>query len=151
MKKVRIIILALFIILVVILGTLYLTNANNSKNEKKAEKATKTTEIKEEKDNSQTEEVEEEGTNNYVFTDDEGNDVEIKADKVVTATGFAGSSNYQFYLIGTDLYFENISITDSKEKIAEGIEDVYLKGEYVTAVLGENGKILKENNYITYE
>lgn len=87
----------------------------------------------------------------YSFENQNGDDVEIKADKVVEATGFAGASNYKFYLNSEGiLYFENISVSNSKEKIASGVDDVYLDGEQVTAKLSKNGKILKENNYIIY-
>lgn len=143
-------IVLLFAILLAILGCFLLLNTNNGKDEKTASKSNNNGSVQEAtQDNVQGDADGKE--EKFEFTDDEGNNVEIKADKVVTATGFAGASNYQFYLINKDLYFENISVSGSKEKIATGVSDVYLKGENVTAKLDKDGKVLKENNYIMYE
>ncbi len=139
-------IILIFVILVLFLGIFLYFNIND----KQSKKTTPKSDIKEAiQDNVQGEVNGKEET--FDFTDDEGNNVEIKAEKIVTATGFAGASNYQFYIIDNDLYFENISISGSKEKIATGVADIYLKGENVTAKLKKNGKVLKENNYVMYE
>lgn len=84
------------------------------------------------------------------FENQNGENVTITADKVVSATGFAGASNYQFYLKDDVLYFENISIQNSKEILATGVKDLYLDGNQVTAKLSSEGKIVKENDYIIY-
>ena len=140
----------LFAFLVLFLGVFLLCNINNGKDKKTTLKVENDDDVNDAiQDNVQGENDGKEET--FDFTDDEGNDVEIKADKIVTATGFAGASNYQFYIIDNDLYFENISISGSKEKIATGVSDVYLKGENVTAKLNKDGKVLKENNYVMYE
>ena len=86
------------------------------------------------------------------FKDQEGNEVKISGDKVVSATGFAGASNYKFYLKSGILYFRNIASEDSKEEvIATGVKDLYLENKEVVAELNKDGKIVKENNYIIYK
>lgn len=91
-------------------------------------------------------------TEEYKFENQSGEEVTIEASKIVTATGFAGASNYKFYLRGTTLYFQDTSSSDNKEEIiAYNIKDLYLENKEVTAELGANGKIVKENNYITYK
>ncbi len=84
------------------------------------------------------------------FKNQEGENVEVSGDKIVSATGFAGASNYKFYLRKGTLYFRNIS-TDKEEIIATGVKDLYLENKEVTAELSEEGKIIKENNYINYK
>lgn len=86
----------------------------------------------------------------YSYKNQNGDDIEIIADKVVTATGFAGASNFKFYLRKNDLYFENISIENSRERIATNVLDLYLEEEQVVAKLGNDGKIIKDNNYVKY-
>lgn len=88
--------------------------------------------------------------NKYTFESQSGDTVEIKANKQVSATGFAGASNHVFYLKGSKLHYMNLG-TGLDEVIAENITDIYLDGEDVVAVLDKNGKVLKENNYITYK
>ena len=118
-------------------------NNKDNKNEQKEEKEETNTESKEE--NKKEEKTES-------FKDQEGNDVKISGDKIVSATGFAGASNYKFYLRNGSLYFRNISDEDSKEEIiATGVKDLYLENKEVTAELLPDGKIVKENNYITYK
>ena len=86
------------------------------------------------------------------FEDQEGKTIEITANKIVSATGFAGASNYKFYLKEETLFFLNIANKNNKEEIiATGVKDLYLENKEVTAELFENGKIVKENNYITYK
>ena len=71
---------------------------------------------------------------------------------MVEATGFAGASNYKFYLRGTTLYFLDTSDANNKEEIiAYNVKDLYLENKEVTAELGANGRIVKENNYVTYK
>ena len=48
------------------------------------------------------------------------------------------------------MYFRNIS-TDKEEIIATGVKELYLENKEVTAELSEEGKIIKENNYINYK
>ena len=109
-------------------------------------------------DNTETQEIinneetkEEEYDETEEFTNQDGEEVKVSGDKVVSATGFAGASNYKFYLRNGTLYFKNISKDDEEEIIATGVKDLYLENKEVTAELGENGKIVKENNYVTYK
>ena len=123
------------------------TNNKDNNNEQKEEPKEKNTDTK---DNKESKEKEDEKTEN--FKDQEGNDVKISGDKIVSATGFAGASNYKFYLRSNTLYFRNISDEDSKEEIiATGVKDLYLENKEVTAELLPEGKIVQENNYITYK
>ena len=107
------------------------------------------TETKEIINNEETKE--EEYNETEEFTNQDGEEVKVSGDKVVSATGFAGASNYKFYLRNGTLYFKNISKDDEEEIIATGVKDLYLENKEVTAELGENGKIVKENNYVTYK
>ncbi|MDD6323540.1 MAG: hypothetical protein PUA73_02905 [Bacilli bacterium] len=85
----------------------------------------------------------------HTVINQEGEEVKITANKTISATGFAGASNHVFYLDGTDLYYTNLA-NNTKELIATGVTDIYLDGEDVMANLGAGGKILKENDYISY-
>ena len=119
------------------------TTTNNATENNNQEEETKQ-ETKEEPDKTEYKENEE-------FKNQEGDNVEISGDKIVSATGFAGASNYKFYLRNGTLYFRNISKDTEEEIIATGVKDLYLENKEVTAELTENGKIVKENNYITYK
>ena len=142
-------------ILFIVIGTVvYLIQYNNENKQKNTttnnvtennnqEEETKQ-ETKEEPDKTEYKEKEE-------FENQEGDNVEISGDKIVSATGFAGASNYKFYLRNGTLYFRNISKDTEEEIIATGVKDLYLENKEVTAELTENGKIVKENNYITYK
>jgi hypothetical protein len=92
-------------------------------------------------------------TSEYSFeTQSSDEEVKVDANKVVSATGFSGASNYKFYLRGTTLYFRNVSSSDNEEEIiAYNVKDIYLENKEVTAELYSDGKIVKENNYITYK
>ena len=141
--------------------TTYIVHTYSDKDEYKDNTTTNNTtkkdndeEVKKE-DNNKKEETDNKDTTKQEtknFKDQEGNDVKISGDKVVSATGFAGASNYKFYLRNGTLYFRNIANEDNKEEvIATGVKDLYLENKEVTAELSENGKIVKENNYITYK
>lgn len=81
-----------------------------------------------------------------------GDEILIKADKLVSASGFAGSSNHIFYLIDNYLYYRNISSINNKEElIATGVEDLFFENTNVFAKLTTNGKILISNSYINYK
>ena len=88
----------------------------------------------------------------YTFKSQDGEKITIKADKLVTATGSAGASNYKYYLRGTTLYFRDISSSKNEEVIlAYNVKDLYLDGDTVVAELKDNGKVVRENSYITYK
>ncbi len=89
---------------------------------------------------------------NYTFKSQEGDTITIKANKLVSATGFSGASNYKYYLKGTTLYFRDISSSKNEEEIlAYNVKDIYLEGDMVIAELETNGNVVKENSYITYK
>lgn len=99
----------------------------------------------------QKEEQQQEPQKSYTATTQEGEEVKVEANKMVTATGFSGASNYKFYLRGTTLYFKDTSVSDNQEEIiAYNVKDLYLKNKEVMADLYSDGQIVKENNYITY-
>ncbi|MEE3343816.1 MAG: hypothetical protein VZS44_06985 [Bacilli bacterium] len=116
---------------------------NNDKEEKTETTNTETNDKKDKKDDNKGEEK-------YTYHNQEGENVTIKADKSVEATGFAGASNHKFFLRGTTLYYRNISSGDKEVVLAYNVEDLYLENKEVTAVLSKDGKIVEENNYITY-
>ena len=106
--------------------------------------------ISEEEDKKNQEKAE--TTEQTYITQSGDEEVKVEANKVVSATGFAGANNYKFYLRGTTLYFRNISSSDTEEEIlAYNVKDVYLENKEVVAELYSDGKIVKENNYITYK
>lgn len=103
-------------------------------------------------DNNETGTTNDDKQETYEFETQTGENVTVEANKMVEATGFAGASNYKFYLRGTTLYFRDTSSDDNEEEIiAYNVKDLYLENKEVTAELGANGKIVKENNYVTYK
>ena len=75
--------------------------------------------------------------------------VEIKAEKAVQASGFAGASGHIFYLKNGELFYYNGPETDTQ--LATGIIDIKKQGEDIIAVKGNNAKIIKQNKYIEYK
>lgn len=147
MKKKRIFLILLILILVAVIGLFLYNRLNDDKTYVKHINEVNSPEGKDievNKEKSDDTEMKE-----YDFENQDGEKVKIEANKEVTATGFAGANNHVFYLQGNDLYYKNIS-TGVNELIATGVTDLYLNGADVTAELGKDGKILKENNYITY-
>ncbi len=148
-------------LLFIIVGTIAFLLQNNYEKNKPKDNETIEKETKEEQkpDNEQEEDkVEDKKEEEKVeykeqekFKNQEGETVKIKGDKIVSATGFAGASNYKFYLKDGNLYFKNISTDTEEELIATGVKDLYLENKEVTAELEENGKIVKENNYVIYK
>ena len=123
-------------------------NVSNKKDEVKNEEVNKDDKIE---SNTKDDKKNEEGKKTYNYKNQEGEKVTIKADKSVEATGFAGASNHKFFLRGSTLYYKNISSGDDEVIIAYNVEDLYLENKEVTAELGNDGKIVVENNYITYK
>ena len=131
-------------------------NTNNIKDSTdvtdKKENSTTTNQKNDTEDNNQQSSSDSTKENEYTYENQAGEEVKVEANKVVEATGFAGASNYKFYLKGTTLYFKNISNPENEEELlAYNVEDLYLENKEVTAKLASNGKIVKENNYITYK
>ena len=137
---------ALFIIMVG--SAIFIIQSTSRPETKDKEDNTKTEEKENTKEETKKEETE--YKEQEEFTNQNGEEVKISGDKVVSATGFAGASNYKFYLRNGTLYFRNIS-KDEEEIIATGVKDLYLENKEVTAELSEEGKVVKENNYITYK
>ncbi len=140
------------IIFLLIGGAVYAYHEYNTKEEPK-EKTKEEIEVDEDIIEVPEEEKEEETPKNEVtetFTNQQGKEVKITAEKIVGATGFAGSSSYKYYLIDGNLYYKNIS-SGVEDLIATGVKDLYLENYEVTAELTEEGKIVKENNYVTYK
>ena len=127
-----------------------ITKQNNNDKDNKDKKETITETTKEEKENS-TQSTTEEGKKKYTYENQEGEKVTIKADKSVEATGFAGASNHKFFLRGTTLYYKNVSSGEDEVILAYNVEDLLLENKEVTAILAKDGKIVTENNYITYK
>ena len=153
------IILGIITFIIIILGITIYLKKENTKEPLTPEKELSKEEIETQEDIDNTEE-ENNLTDNtisntqtkYEFKNQTGEDIIIEADKLVEATGFSGASNYKFYLKGTVLYFRNISNINNKEELlAYGVKDLYLENKEVTAELNEQGKIVKENNYVTYK
>ena len=150
------IVLLVAVIFICIGSIAYIFQSNDNEIINNIKEETKETETKEidNKEKDEIVETKEDNSEEYKetekFKNQEGEDVEVSGDKIVSATGFAGASNYKFYLRKGTLYFRNIS-TDKEEIIATGVKDLYLENKEVTAELSEEGKIIKENNYINYK
>lgn len=87
----------------------------------------------------------------YKLTTQDGKEITISANKLVTATGFSGASNHVFYLKEQNLYYRNLSTESNKEELlASNITDIFIEGDMVIATKQSNTKIITENNYITY-
>ncbi len=132
------------------LGANYKTIFNGKESKAENKEVNKINSDKKENIKVNTDALQKEDKKDYTITNQEGEEVKINANKTVTATGFAGASNHVFYLDGSDLYYMDLS-QNSKELIATGATDLYLNGEDVTCKLGSDGKVIKENNYITYD
>lgn len=159
-KKNLILLLIILIVVLIISFVIYnnQTKATKTKINEPAQNQTFQNEEKREIDENISEEEDKknqenaETTEQTYITQSGDEEVKVEANKVVSATGFAGASNYKFYLRGTTLYFRNISSSDTEEEIlAYNVKDVYLENKDVVAELYSDGKIVKENNYITYK
>ena len=76
-----------------------------------------------------------------------GKDLLEKAEKTLSARGWAGASNNVIGLKDKVLYYYNVS-TGEVKKIATGIEDIYYEKEIsedITVKKGENAQILSED------
>lgn len=158
-----ILIIILFaIIVLVVIGVYFVVNSKldssktmktNEKTEEKEEDTNMEETTSQLSEDQQKEEQKNDETKEYNFDTQTGEDeVKIEASKMVGATGFAGASNYKFYLRGTTLYFRDVSISTNEEEIlAYNVKDLYLENKEVTAELYSDGKVVKENNYITYK
>ncbi len=131
------------------------SSKNNSSTKEDTSSSTKDTsssQSSQKKEEAQKNKQESEKTKEYTFDSQTSQDeVKVEANKVVEATGFAGASNYKFYLRGTTLYFKDVSSGNPEEILAYNVRDIYLKNNEVTAKLYSDGKIVKENDYIDYE
>lgn len=151
--------IGVIILLLVVVGGIFYLISNNEKLsesdiEKENTKKEDKTDTEIEEDESIIEETEEpsEEVREYTVETQTGEEIKVEANKMVTATGFSGASNYKYYLRGTTLYFQNVSSSENKEEIiAYNVKDIYLENKEVVAELYEDGKIVKENNYITYK
>lgn len=152
-------IIGIILVIIILFGKTIYLNQDKTKEPLTPEKELSKEEIETQEDIDNTEE-ENNLTDNtisntqtkYEFKNQTGEDIIIEADKLVEATGFSGASNYKFYLKGTVLYFKNISNINNKEELlAYGVKDLYLENKEVVAELNEQGKIVKENNYVTYK
>lgn len=151
-------IIGIILVIIILLGKTIYLNQDKTKEPLTTEKENQEeTETQEDIDNTEEENNLTDNTisntqTKYEFKNQTGEDIIIEADKLVEATGFSGASNYKFYLKGTVLYFRNISNINNKEELlAYGVKDLYLENKEVTAELNEQGKIVKENNYVTYK
>ena len=98
-----------------------------------------------------------ENTNNVISKPEEittGQELMQKADKTISATGWAGASNNVIALKDGIIYYYNKS-SEEFYKIAEGIEDIYYKNDFseeITAKKDENFKEFKEApTFLVYE
>ena len=77
--------------------------------------------------------------------------VNIEADKALTPRGFAGATNYIFYIKNNNLYLFVNGIED--ELYAENVLDIYYEtaqAEEISVKLGNNSNIIKESSYLRY-
>ena len=127
-------------------------NSSTKEDTSSSIKDTSSSQSSQKKEEAQKNKQESEKAKEYTFDSQTSQaEVKVEANKVVEATGFAGASNYKFYLRGTTLYFKDVSSGNPEEILAYNVRDIYLKNNEVTAKLYSDGKIVKENDYIDYE
>ena len=80
---------------------------------------------------------------------EEKEEVELKYDQYIIASGYAGASDNVYYTRNGVLYHMNIS-TEQTTKLAEGVKSIESDLDGMKAYKGKNFKIIKEDNYITY-
>ena len=83
-----------------------------------------------------------------------GQDLLDKADKILTARGWAGSSNNMIGIKDNVLYYYNKGTNEFK-KIATGIEDIYYKTELAEDITAKKGLkseiIIDDFTFLIYE
>ena len=76
---------------------------------------------------------------------------EIVADKIVSIDDENELKDLKYYIRDNKLYFKNISKNEEEALYAENVKDIKYSNGYINVVLYENGKIIKESNFIRYE
>ena len=109
---------------------------------------------KKEKKNDDTPEEDEPYENettliNKYGSSEEAEEVELKYDQYITASGYAGASDNVYYTRNGVLYHMQIS-TEQTTKLAEGVIKIESILDGMKAYKGKNFKIIKEDDYITY-
>lgn len=125
------------------------TKEKVKKEDKKEDEASKENEEQEESVNKETRKLEEHTFKNTFG--DNSKSVTINAYDVKTLSGFAGATSNVYY-IDKDYnlhYLELANLTDTI--LATDIKKLNLTDDTLTAYKNSDTKILKENDYITYE
>ena len=108
--------------------------------------------------NNNTKEVDERPSDNEPYTEsktiksevaDDAKEIELKYDEYVVANGYIGASDNAYFTRNNVLYHLVIS-SDTVSKIAEGVKKIEDEKDTLFAYKGENFKIIKEDEYITY-
>lgn len=82
-----------------------------------------------------------------------GEELMQKAEKTLSARGWAGASNNIIGIKDKTAYFYNKETNEFK-KIATGVEDIYYKTDFaeeITIKKGSNANILQEIEFVIYE
>ncbi len=143
MKKLPKIIIIIVGIIIIILGITLWNKRNNKNIEKESEKV-----IQKDEAPKESEPYENKTTIESDQTDNK-EEKELKYDQYVVANGFAGASDNVYYTRNKILYHLVIS-TNITTKLAEGVEKIEDDIDTVLVYKGENFKIIKEDNYVTY-
>lgn len=85
------------------------------------------------------------------FVNQNGEKVKITAEKIVSATGYAGSSNDKFFLKDGNLYYMNISSDKKEVLLATSVNDLYLEQDEICAELNSNGKVVNQEVHVKYK
>ena len=85
------------------------------------------------------------------FVNQNGEKVKITAEKIVSATGYSGSSNYKFFLRDGNLYYMNISSDKKEVLLATSVKDLYLEQDEICAQLNSDGKVVNQDIHVIYK
>ena len=80
---------------------------------------------------------------------DEQKEIELKYDEYVVANGYIGAADNAYFTRNKILYHLIIS-TDTVTKIAEGVKKIENDKDTLLVYKGNNFKIIKKDDYITY-
>lgn len=85
------------------------------------------------------------------FINQNGETVKITAEKIVGATGYAGSSNDKFFLKDGNLYYMEITSAKKEVLLATSVKDLYLEQDEICAELNSDGKIVNQEIHVKYK
>lgn len=148
MKKMKRLLIAFLLVLVIVLlaYSKYTEQAPKENNEEQETSEEEVITTNEEILNTD-DPYENETTLNSNFTTEE--EITLKYDQYITASGYAGASDNVYYTRNGSLYHLILS-TEETIKLAEGVDKIEKDLDGMRAYKGSNFKLIKEDDYVTY-